>query len=232
MAGDKRDDEFESTNFNNNKKADAELKLKDQAAAKQQAAQQEYKKRIAAQAELLKRFRTPSEEHRVGGMVGKFIHLAELQAESLAGMAIMQYMMFLVSILVAKTHRENQAIFEIAKNTGLAYDPMIHKIYKRKNNNELDFGAPYGPHEKIPTSEIYANGYIPEPDLARSFQLEFFSFMEQQGGTQVLSTDILTELYGFDKAEKLAQGNNAPGKGGISREDQMVSELAKPKPKP
>ena len=195
----------------------------------------ELEQRLKMQQNLFGQHRLPDGENRVGGMAGKFLHLAELQPESLAGMVLMQYIVFIISILVGKTHAENVAIYNKAKDAGLAYDPSNpnQKIYKFGDGGKIDFNNPYQPGEKIPTAVIYANGFFPEPDVTRSFQMECMKFLEQQGGPQMVPQHWLEELYGVKKAEKLKQGGGESQ--GISQEDRMAAGLLNrpaPTPKP
>lgn len=219
--------------YKNHQEADKQKRQqeKDQLEAAQKKWQTELDQRLAAQQSFFAKHRRPDAENRVGGMAGKFIHLAELQPESLAAMVLMQYFVFIISLLVGKKYSEDAAIYREAKEFGYAYDGN-QPIYQLGPDGKPSYEHPYEAGAKIPVSAILANGYIPEPDMQRAFAKECMAFLEQQAGPDTIPKEWLEQLYGVNKAQQLAQ-NGHKASHSSTREDMMAAGMFnKPVPRP
>ncbi|MCS5708331.1 hypothetical protein CC99x_005370 [Candidatus Berkiella cookevillensis] len=218
--------------YNNHQEAEKQKRQreKDQLETANKQWQSDLDKRLAAQQALFAQHRRPDAENRVEGMAGKFIHLAELQPESLAAMVLMQYIVFIVSLLVGKKYSEDAAIYRKAQGLGYAYDGS-QTIYQLGADGKPSYEHPYEAGEQIPISAILANGYIPEPDMQRSFAMEFMGFLEQQAGPKTVPKEWLEQLYGVNKAAQLQQDQaKMPSS---TQEDRMAAGLLnRPQPKP
>ncbi|MGE4349432.1 MAG: hypothetical protein AB7D28_06680 [Candidatus Berkiella sp.] len=218
--------------YNNHQEAEKQKKEREQLEEANKQWQSNLEKRLAAQQALFAQHRRPDAENKVGGMAGKFIHLAELQPESLAAMVLMQYIVFIVSLLVGKKYSEDAAIYRKAKelktkDLDYAYDGS-QTIYKVGKDGKPNYENPYKKGEQIPISAILANGYIPEPDMQRSFAMEFMGFLEQQAGADTVPKEWLEQLYGVKKAQQL-HSQKAP-LSSSTQEERMMAGISKPKP--
>lgn len=214
--------------YNNHQEAEKQKKEREQLEAANKQWQSDLEKRLAAQQALFAQHRRPDAENRVGGMAGKFIHLAELQPESLAAMVLMQYIVFIVSLLVGKKYSEDAAIYRKAQELGYAYDGS-QTIYKVGKDGKPNYEKPYKEGKQIPISAILANGYIPEPDVQRAFAMECMGFLEQQAGPDTVPKERLEQLYGVLKARQLRQDQaKTPSS---TQEERMMAGISKP-PKP
>ncbi|MCS5708333.1 hypothetical protein CC99x_005380 [Candidatus Berkiella cookevillensis] len=226
------DDGAELSMYKNHQEAEKQKRQreKDNLEAANKQWQSELDKRLATQQALFAQHRRPDAENRVGGMAGKFIHLAELQPESLAAMVLMQYIVFLISLLVGKKYSEDAAIYRKAKELGYAYDGS-QPIYQLGADGKPSYEHPYKEGAKIPVSAILANGYIPEPDMQRAFTQECMAFLEQQAGPDAVPKEWLDQLYGVNKAQQLQ--NQAKGHSSSTQEDRIAAGmLNRPAPRP
>lgn len=163
----------------------------------------------------------PWDERRraLGGTLEKIVHLAELNMESLAGYVIMQYLMFAFRLLSQGQYTEDNAIYEAAKKMGCAYDgkQVIYKLKVGADNKtwEVDLDSPYMPGEKPPLHAIIANGYVPPANPIDSLAKEWYRFVEQQAGANMLQTDELIQTYGLKLANevKSAAAKSSAGMG-------------------
>lgn len=226
-GSDNRDEEEARLHmFKNRKEADKQRQQQLDAANKQWLS--ELDQRLKAQQGLFAQHRRPDAENKVGGMAGKFIHLAELQPESLAAMVLMQYFVFIVSLLVGKKYSEDAAIYRKALELGYGYDGS-QTIYKLGPDGKPSYEHPYEAGDKIPVTDILANGYIPEPDVQRAFAMEFMGFLEQQAGPDTVPKEWLEQLYGVNKAQQLHSQSKAVSSS--TQEDRIAAGmLNKPVP--
>lgn len=218
--------------YNNHQEVEKQKRQqeKDKQDAAKKAWEDELKQRLGSQSALIAQHRRPDAENRVGGMAGKFIHLAELQPESLAAMTLMQYIVFAIQMLVGKKYSENLAVYNKAKELGFAYDGT-QTIYRTDAAGQPNYEHPYKEGEEVSVRDIMANGFHPKPDILTSGLQECMAFLEQQAGPDAVPKEWQEQLYGVIKAQQLQ--NQAKGHSSTTQEDRMAAGIVpRPSAKP
>tara|TARA_R110002110_G_scaffold124505_3_gene301905 strand:- start:6559 stop:7287 length:729 start_codon:yes stop_codon:yes gene_type:complete len=189
--------------------------------------------RASAQERLMSKYRS-SEDTPVGGVLGKFMHLGDLNAETLTGQVIALLFFNLLGFAMQREHGLDLAIHGEAENTNvtygegdsgtLAYDGS-QTIYRRGPDGEVNFNDPYRAGEEVLLGDIYNNGYIPPADLFASLAKQFGAGIQDTIGAKGMGEDLAVQMFGANKGRELYKKH-----GPRSGKDDASDMAAMPKP--
>lgn len=166
---------------------------------------EQWQVRLDLQQKIMGKYRSP-DDAKVGGLVGKFCHLADLNAEQLAGQVIGQIMFDILGLLCNREYRIDQNIYNDATNDGIAYvGGEDQPIFKMDIMGNLDFDNPYQEDEEIPLADIYRNGYIPPADQMAALSKHMNQSIQDYMGANSIRDDGLVMMFGANKAKEVRQ---------------------------
>lgn len=183
--------------------------------------QSELDARLILQEKVMGKFRKP-ESSPMGGLVHKYMHLADLNVETLAGQTIAMILYDILSFMLQHEHRLDIATYEEAEKSGIAYTGDGQTIYKMGENGKPDFGKPYPEGEKPSLTDIYKNGYVPEADLKMSVLKEMGQAIQGFSGVKPMGEDLAIQMFGVNATNRAFQDVNK--KHGSDVEDRMVAK--------
>jgi len=173
--------------------------------------------RLSLQQEVMGEFRK-ADSTPLGGLVGKYMHLADLNVETLAGQTIAMILFDILSFVLQHEHGVDKAIYNKAGATtvpyevdagvskGLAFDGS-QTIYKIGADDKPDFDSPYMDGEDIPEIDIYKNGYIPEASLKMGIMKELGQCIQGASGVKPMGKDLAIQMFGVNAAEEVYKKN-------------------------
>lgn len=164
---------------------------------------EELQARLDVQQKIMGKYRSP-DDTKVGGLVGKFCHLADLNAEQLAGQVIGQIMFDVLGLLCNREYRIDENIYKDATDSGIAYvGGEDQPIFKMDILGNLDFNDPYQEGEEIPLADIYRNGYIPPADKMAALSKHMNQSIQDYMGANSIRDDGLAMMFGANKAKEV-----------------------------
>ncbi len=176
--------------------------------------------RLNLQEKVMGEFRKP-ESSPVGGLVGKYMHLADLNVETLAGQTIAMILYDILSFLLQHEHGIDRAIYNKAGESGIAYTGDEQPIYKMGKNGKPDFENPYLEDEEPSLVDIYKNGYVPEANLQASILKEMGQAIQGVSGVKPMGEDLAIQMFGVNATNRVYNQNAK--KHGDDASDRLVS---------
>lgn len=165
----------------------------------------EWEARLDLQQRIMGKYRS-ADPTQIGGLVGKFCHLADLNAEQLAGQVIGQILFDLLGLMCNREYRIDCSIYDEATAANIAYDGS-QTIFKMDAAGNLDFNNAYKEGEQIPLADIYRNGYIPPASQMAALGKHMNQSISDYMGPTSIRDDGLVMMFGAKTAKELRQKN-------------------------
>lgn len=168
-----------------------------------QKLEKEWQARLDLQQRIMGKYRS-ADPAQIGGLVGKFCHLADLNAEQLAGQVIGQIMFDLLGLMCDREYRIDCNIYDDAAAANIAYDGS-QTIFKMKSDGSIDFKNAYKEGEQIPLADIYRNGYIPPASQMAALGKHLNQSIGDYMGPNSIRDDGLVMMFGAKAAKEIRE---------------------------